>query len=226
VRRLVVLAALAPATAFAEEGARPEELFLGEPAWLQERAELQLTAMPAWQRDHWDVGAAVEYGLTSRVQLSVEGTWTDGPNMDVLREVEVGARFAALRSERWALALGGNATASIASGTTELGLEPQVSLSFATRTVGANLSGSGAIAGDFQPAVAAAVFARLGRLIPLAEVALRDGDVLVRGGFALRLGSAELAAAVGFSEDLGASVHAALTWELALGDDDDDERTP
>jgi hypothetical protein len=226
VRLLIGLAVLAPMTAYAGDGAVPEELLLGEHAWLQDRAELQLTAKPTWQRERWDMGGAVEYGLTSRVQLSLEGTWTDGPRMDVLRELEIGAQFAALRSGRWALAIGGNATAKITDANVDLGVEPQASLSFATRSVGANLSVSGALASDIEPAIAIALFARVGPVIPLVEAGIRDGDVVALGGLAVQLGSAQLAAALGYSADLGASVHAALTWEFAFADDDDQQEAP
>ena len=39
----------------------------------------------------------------------------------------------------------------------------------------------------------------------------------------MQLGSAQLAAAFGYGADMGASVHAALTWEINLLGDDDDE---
>jgi hypothetical protein len=217
------LALLPASTAFAEDHARPEELFLGDHAWLQERAELQLSAAPSWQRDHWDVGASAEIGLTSRLQLSLEGSWTDGPRMDVLRELELGAKFAALRTEHWALAVGGAVTAEL-SGSTELGFEPGASLSVGTRSIGANLSVSSAIAADLDPAVAIAMFARVGPVIPLVEAGHFDGDLVARAGLAVQLGRAQLATALGYSADLGASIHAALSWELALaGDDDDDD---
>jgi hypothetical protein len=223
VRRAIAigLAMLPAATAFADERARPEELFLGDHGWLQERAELQLSAAPSMQRDDvWSVGAAVEYGLTSRVQLSLEGTWTDGPRMDTLREIEIGAKFAALRNERWAIAVGGAMTAEM-SDSTELGFEPCASLSFGMGSVGANLAVSSAVA-DFDPAVAIAMYARVGPVIPLVEAGRIDGDFVTRAGLAVQLGSAQLAAAVGYSPDLGTSVHAVLSWELALGKDDDD----
>ncbi|HSR96365.1 MAG TPA: hypothetical protein VLM79_04800 [Kofleriaceae bacterium] len=217
------LAMLPAATAFAEDHARPEELFLGDHSWLQERAELQLSMAPAMDRDQWYVGAAAEYGLTSRVQLSLEGGLTDGPHMDSLREIEIGAKLAALRSERWALAIGGAMTAEVAD-STELGFEPCASLSFGTGSVGANLAVSSAVT-DFDPAVAVALYARFGRLIPLVEAGRIEGDFLTRAGLAVQVGSAQLAAAMGYSGDLGASVHAVLSWEVSFagGDDHDDD---
>jgi hypothetical protein len=226
VRRAIAFAAalLPAATAFAEEHARPEELFLADHGWLQERAELQLSMAPTMQRDNvWYVGAAVEYGLTSRVQLSLEGGWTDGPHMDALREVEIGAKFAALRNERWALAIGGAMTAEM-SDSTELGFEPCASLSFGMGSVGANLAVSSAVT-DFDPAVAVALYARFGRLIPIVEGGRIEGDFQTRAGLAVQLGSAQVAAAMGYSGDLGASVHAVLSWEVSFagGDDHDDD---
>jgi hypothetical protein len=216
---------LPAASAFAEEErARPEELFLGDHGWLQERAELQLSVAPAMQRDNlWYLGAAVEYGLTSRVQLSLEGGLTDGPNMDALREVEVGAKLAALRNERWALAVGGAMTAEM-SDSTELGFEPCASLSFGMGAVGANLAVSSSVT-DFDPAVAVALYGRVGRFIPLVEAGRIEGDFQTRAGLAVQLGSAQLAAAMGYSGDLGASVHAVLSWEVSFagGDDHDDD---
>ena len=219
---LIGLAVLAPMTAYADEGAQPQELFLGEHAWLQSRAELQLTLLPAYAKERWDMGAAVEYGLTSRVQLSLEGTWSDGPNMDTLRAVELGARFGALRSERWALAVGASASAAMTDAATEYSVEPQVSLSFTTGSIGANLAASGALASDVDPAVAVALFARFGSVIPIVEAGYMDGELMGRGGLAVQLGSAELGAAFGYSAELGASVHATLTWEIELADNDDD----
>jgi len=223
VRILLGLAVLAPMTAYAGEGAQPEELFLGEHAWLQDAAELQLSLRPTWAKEQWDMGAAVEYGITSRVQVSLEGTWFDGPNMDAFREFELGARFAALRSEGWALAVGANATARMADSETELGVEPQVSLSYARGSVGANLAASGALASDVDPAVAVALFARFGPVIPLVEAGYMEGELMGRGGLAVQLGATELAAAVGYSAELGASVHATLTWEIEFGNDKDDK---
>jgi hypothetical protein len=225
VRRAIALglAMLPAATAFADERARPEELFLGDHGWLQERAELQVSAAPSMHRDNlWDVGAAVEYGLTSRVQLSLEGTWTDGPHMDSLREIEIGAKLAALRNERWALAVGGAMTAEMTD-STELGFEPCASLSFGMGAVGANLAVSSAVT-DFDPAVAVAVYARIGRVIPIVEAGRIDSELTTRAGLAVQLGSAQLAAAMGYSADLGTSVHAVLSWEMSFagGDDDDD----
>lgn len=222
-RLLIGLAVLAPMTAFADESAPPQELFLGDHAWLQSPAELQLTLLPAWAKERWDMGAAVEYGLTSRVQLSLEGTWSDGQNMDALRELELGARFAALRSERWALAVGANAIAAMAAAETDYSVEPQVSLSFTTGSVGANLAASGALASDVDPGVAVALFARFGPVIPIVEAGYMDGELMGRGGLAVQLGSAELGAAVGYSAELGASVHASLTWEIELAGDGDGE---
>ena len=215
---------LPAATAFAdeEERARPEELFLGDHGWLQEYAELQLSVAPAMHRDNlWYVGAAVEYGLTSRVQLSLEGGLTDGPNMDALREIEIGAKFAALRNEHWALAVGGAMTAEMAD-ETELGFEPCASLSFGTGAVGANLAVSSSVT-DFDPAVAVALYGRVGRFIPLVEAGRIEGDFQTRAGLAVQLGSAQLAAAMGYSGDLGASVHAILSWEMSFAGGDDDE---
>src|SRR5262245_16654813 len=153
-------------------------MFLGEHAWLQDQAELQLTARPGWHRDHWEMGAAAEYGLTSRVQLSLEGTWMDGPHMDVFRELELGARFAALRSERWALAIGGSAAAELTGSDMQMDFVPLVSLSFAGGPVGANLAVSSALADGIEPAIAVALFARVGSLIPLVEAGVRDGEVI------------------------------------------------
>jgi hypothetical protein len=226
-KALIVLVAIAPLTAFADDEPRPQELFLGDTAWLQDRAELQLTAKPAWRRERWAMAAAIEYGLTSRAQLSLEGTWTDGPHMDVVRELELGAQFAVLRSERWALALGGNATADITGSDVELGIAPRASVSFGTRTIGANLSAAVSLSDGIEPALAVAVFARIGRVIPIAEIAVEDSAAVVRGGLAVQLGSTQLAGALGYSADLGASLHAALTWEIDLaGGDDDDEAVP
>ncbi|HEY0987362.1 MAG TPA: hypothetical protein VGD80_09940 [Kofleriaceae bacterium] len=224
-RWLIGLAVLAPMTAYAEEEAHPQELFLGEHAWLQSPAELQLSLLPAYAKDRWDMGAAAEYGLTSRVQLSLEGTWSDGPNMDALREVEIGARFGAWRSERWAVAVGASATAAMPTAAeTEYSVEPQASLSFSQGAIGANLAASGTIASDVEPCVSVALFARFGSVIPIIEAGYMEGELMGRGGLAVRLGSAELGAAVGYGEELGASVHATLTWEIGFGDDDDGER--
>jgi hypothetical protein len=218
---LIGLAVLAPMTAYAEDEAPPQELFLGEHAWLQSSAELQLSLLPAYARERWDIGAAVEYGLTSRVQLSLEGTWSDGPNMDSLREVEIGARFGAWRSERWAVAVGASATAAMTTDVeTEYSIDPQASLSFTQGAIGANLAASGTIASDIEPCVAVALFARFGSVIPIIEGGYMEGELMGRGGLAVQLGSAELGAAVGYSEAFGASVHATLTWEIELGDDD------
>jgi hypothetical protein len=222
-RILISIALLAPITVYADEGAHPEELFLGDHSWLQDKAELQVTALPAWAKERWGVGVAIEYGITRRVQLSLEGDWLDGPNMDVLKEVELGARFGTFRNERWAFAIGGNATAEIADDT-ELGFGPGASLSFSMESIGANLAVSGAVASDIEPAVSLAVFARVGPVIPLVEAGYMDGEMVGRCGLAVQLGSAQLAAAFGYGADMGASMHAALTWEIhLLGDDDDDE---
>jgi hypothetical protein len=182
--------------------------------------------MPAWQRKHWDIAASVEYGLSSRLQLQLEGRWTDGPHMDVLRELELGARFAALRGNRWALALGGSATAELDGSDVELGIEPVASLSFATRSVGANLAVSGVIADDIKPAIAVALFARVGSLFPVLEAGLTGGTLMARGGLAMQVGSAQVAAALGYGADLGPSLHAAVTWEIDIADAEDDEAGP
>lgn len=219
---LISIAVLVPVTAYAEEEAHPQELFLGEHSWLQEKAELQATALPAWAEERWDMGLAVEYGITKRVQLALEGTWSDGPNMDVLREVELGARFGVFHNAHWAFAIGGNATAEIGD-ETELGFEPGASLSFSMGSIGANLAVSGAAASDIEPAVSLAVFGRVGPVIPLVEAGYMDEEMVGRVGLAVQLGTAQLAAAFGYGEEMGASVHAALTWETnLLGGDDDD----
>jgi hypothetical protein len=225
-RMLISIALLAPITAYADEDAHPEELFLGDHSWLQDKAELQVTVLPAWAKELWDVGAAIEYGIARRVELSLEGTWSDGPNMDVIREVELGARFAAFRNEHWAFAIGGNATAEIAD-ETEFGFEPGASLSFSMESIGANLAVSGAVASDIEPCVSLAVFARVGPVLPLVEAGYMHGEMVGRGGLAVQLGSAQLGAAFGYGADMGASVHAALSWEInLLGDDDDDDEAP
>jgi hypothetical protein len=221
-RILIGIAFLTPMTAYADEEAHPEELFLGDHSWLQDRAELQVTALPGWAKERWDMGVAFEYGITERLQLSLEGDWSDGPNMDVLREVELGARFGAFRSEHWAFAIGGDATAEIAD-ETELGFEPAASLSFSMASIGANLAASGSVASDIEPCVSLAVFARVGPVIPLAEAGYMHDEMVGRLGLAVQLGSAQLAAAFGYGADMGASVHAALTWEMNLLGDDDDE---
>jgi hypothetical protein len=223
---LIGAALLAPNVARADEQARPQEVFLGELAWLQQRAELQLTATPAWQREHWDMAASVEYGVTSRLQLQLEGTWTDGPQMDVLQELELGAHVAALRSNRWAFAIGASATAQRGRSHTELGLEPLASLSFASRRVGANLSLSGTVADDIEPAIAVALFARAGAVIPVVEAGVMEGTAMARAGVAVQLGPAQLAAALGYGADLGPSLHAALTWEVELSDGEQGEAAP
>jgi hypothetical protein len=221
-RTLICIALLAPMTAYADHDAHPEELFLGDHSWLQDKAELQVTALPAWAKERWDMGVAAEYGITRRVQLSLEGDWMDGSNMDVLREVELGARFGVFHNEHWAAAIGGNAIAEIGD-ETELGFEPGASLSFSVASIGANLAVSTEIASEIEPAVSLAVFARVGPVIPLVEVGYLHEEVVGRGGFAVQLGSAQLAAAFGYGADMGASVHAALTWEINLLGDDDDE---
>jgi hypothetical protein len=222
-RILIGIALLTPMAAYAGDEAHPEELFLGDHSWLQDKAELQVTALPAWAKERWDMGVAVEYGITRRVQLSLEGDWSDGPNMDVLREVELGAQFGLLRNEHWAFAIGGNVTAEMTD-ETELGFEPAASLSFSLGSIGANLAASGAVASDIEPCVSLAVFARVGPVIPLVEAGYMDGEMVGRGGLAVQLGSAQLAAAFGYGADMGASVHAALTWEMNfLGDDDDED---
>ena len=225
-RTLICIAMLTPITAYADEEAHPQELFLGDHSWLQEKAELQVTALPTWARERWDMGVAVEYGITRRLQLSLEGDWMDGSNMDVLKEVELGARFGVFHSAHWAVAIGGNATAEIAD-ETELGFEPGASLSFSVESIGANLAVSGPIASELEPAVSLAVFGRLGKVIPLVEAGYMDEEMCVRAGVAVQLGTAQLAAAFGYGEEMGASVHAALTWEInLLGDDDDDDEAP
>lgn len=221
-KALAGIVLLAPAIASADT-ARPEELFLGEAAWLQEASELQVTAMPSWRRDRWEVGAGVEYGITPRVQLALEGSWIDGAQMDTLREVELGALLAPVLTESAMVAVGASGTAEVATMGTEWAIEPVVSAALFSRHVGANLAVSAEIGDELEPAIALGVFARTARVAPLLEAAYADDEVSGRGGVAFQIGDFQLAAAVGLGSERGVSAHAALTWEIELAGDDDHE---
>lgn len=211
-----VLALLLVPTPAIADGAHPEELFLGDAAWLQEQAELQVTAMPSWQRDRWELGGIVEYGITRRFQLAAEGSWTDGPQMDVLREAEIGALFAPYLSERVVVAVG-------ASASTERTIEPMVSAAVLVGDLGANLAVSTEIGDEAGPSIALGVFARIGRILPILEGSFDNEQVTARAGCAVQVGDFQLAAAVGIGPEQGVSAHAALTWAIELADGDDDK---
>lgn len=216
---LAIAVVLCPAVA-AAEAAHPEELFLGEAAWLQERAELQIGAAPSIDHERWQVGATVEYGLTERFQLSLEGAWTDGAQMDVLRDVELGALFAPVHTHRFTLAVGASARAEVAS-EVEWSAEPMVCAALFGRNIGANLAVSTELGAEIEPTVALGLFARTGSVMPILEGAIGEGEIGGRAGLAVQLGNFEIAAAIGIGTEGGVSGHAALSWEIELVDDDD-----
>jgi hypothetical protein len=218
-KTFAAIALLVPAIASADT--RPEELFLGEAAWLQEASELQVTAMPSWRRDRWELGAGVEYGITPRVQLALEGSWIDGAQMDALREGGLGALFAPFVGERAMLAVGASGSAEITGMKTEWSVEPVVSAAVFSRYIGANLAMSAEIGDDVEPAFALGVFARTSRVAPLLEAAYAGEEISGRGGLAFQIGDFQIAAAVGLGSERGVSAHAALTWAVELADDDD-----
>lgn len=220
--KIAAVAILVPTVASAEN-IRPEELFLGEAAWLQERAEIQMTAMPSWQRDRWEVGAGVEYGVTPRFQLAIEGAWTDGDQMDTLRELAVGALFAPMRTEWMMLAVGAGAGPQFVGTDVDWVVEPVASVALFSHHVGVNVAAACEIGDEVEPTLALGVFARTNALAPLVEIALRDEKVDMRGGTAIQIGDVQLAAAVGFDSQRTVSVHASLTWELELAGDDGDD---
>lgn len=200
--KLALCMLLAPAIAHAEI-AHPEELMLGELASLQDAAELQLTARPTRTRDHWESGLVVEYGITRRLQLSLEGSLDQ-------RELELQALVGAIQREHIELAVGSSVSL-------EGEVEPIASLLVGNRRGGVNLAVTGS--SELEAGATFAVFARLKRVTPMLEVGYRD-ELACRGGFALKLGSVELSSAIGYGSMTGPSAHAALTWEIELAEDD------
>src|SRR5262245_12525611 len=141
------IALLAMSSTASAEMAHPEELVLGELGALEEAAELQVTAMPARTRSGWETRGGIEYGITNRLQIAVEGAWLENAES----EIEFGAMVAPIRRDHVALALGGSVSA-------EGELEPCVAAIVGGRRFGANLA---VTAPDLEEIEASfAVFAR------------------------------------------------------------------
>jgi hypothetical protein len=210
VRSLIILAITAT-SAYAEDVTiHPEELYLGELASLQDTAELQVTVQPSRGRDSWAGKTAIEYGITRRLQVSLEGSWLEGTE----RELEFGALVAPIRADHIAVVAGG-----------EVGIEgeitPLVAVLVGGRRWGSNLTLAASMESEIEPSAGLAVFGRLSRFTPMAEIEIGEQRAY-RAGVAAQFGEFEISCAGGYEAMAGPSVHVSLTWEVGLAGEDDD----